>query len=234
MDKKAVCLISGGLDSCVASFIAKEQGYILYTISINYGQRHKKELDYSKRICDKLGAKEHIIIDLDLNNFCISSLVNESSDSIKNHDLKDIGKKIPSTYVPARNTIFLSLALAYAESIDADSIFIGVNSVDYSGYPDCRPEYIRAYQDMANLALKRGVEGRQIEIKTPLINLTKTEIINIGLKLKVPFGDTWSCYRGKKKACGRCDSCLLRLKGFKEANVKDPLLYEHYPKWYRN
>ena len=232
MEKKAVCLISGGLDSCVSSFIAKDQGYNLYAISVNYGQHHKKELECAKKITETLGVKDHIVVNIDLNNFCKSSLFNTLSESIKNHNLKDIGTKIPSTYVPARNTIFLSLALAYAESINADSIFIGVNSVDYSGYPDCRPEYISAYQEMANLAIKKGIEGKPIQIKTPLISLTKSEIINIGLKLNVPFKDTWSCYRGTNKACGGCDSCLLRLKGFMESNVKDPLLYERYPEWY--
>ena len=149
------------------------------------------------------------------------------------YDLENIGKDIPSTYVPARNTVFLSLALAYAETIDADAIFIGINAVDFSGYPDCRPKYIQAYQKMANLATKRGVEGNPIIIETPLLNKTKSEIVKLGLKHNVPFEHTWSCYRGKENACGCCDSCLLRLKGFKDAGIKDPITYDFYPNWYK-
>jgi len=148
--------------------------------------------------------------------------------------MKNIGKTIPSTYVPARNTVFLSLALAYAETLDADAIFIGANAVDYSGYPDCRPEYIQAYQKLASLATRKGVQGKTIRIEAPLLHLTKAEIIKTGLQLKVPFADTWSCYRGGRQACGKCDSCILRLKGFQEAGVKDPLSYETVPTWYTN
>ncbi len=232
MVKKAVCLISGGLDSCVTSFIAKEQGYEIYAISFNYGQLHKKEIDSSNKIVQAVGVEDRIILDADFQKFGKPSLFKTSSDSIQDHDLKDIGKEIPSTYVPARNTVFLSLALAYAESIDADAIFIGVNAVDYSGYPDCRPEYIQAYQKMANLATKKGVEGRSIKIEAPLLQLTKSEIIKTGLKLNAPLADTWSCYRGKELACGRCDSCVLRLKGFKDVGAEDPIQYEYYPDWY--
>ena len=233
MVKKAVCLVSGGLDSCVTSFIAKERGYNIYGLSFNYSQLHEKELSCAKKIATEVKAKNHIIFDLDLHKFGSSSLLNKSQNSIQYHDLKDIGRKIPSTYVPARNTIFLSLALAYAESIDADAIFIGANSVDYSGYPDCRPDYIQSFQKMADLATKRGVEGRSIKIEAPLLDLTKSEIIKKGLKLGAPLINTWSCYRGGETACGRCDSCLLRLKGFKEARAKDPLKYEYYPDWYK-
>lgn len=234
MVKKAVCLISGGLDSCVTSFIAKEKGYKIYGISFNYGQLHEKELSCATKIARAVGANDHIILDVDLQKFGSSSLLNESSESICDHDLDDIGKEIPSTYVPARNTVFLSLALVYAETIDADSIFIGANAVDYSGYPDCRPEYIQAYQKMANLATKRGVKGRPIKIETPLLHLKKSEIIETGLKLNAPLEDTWSCYRGEKIACGHCDSCLLRLKGFKDARADDPISYEYYPDWYKS
>ena len=226
MIKKAVCLISGGIDSSVSAFLAKKEGFELYSLSFNYGQRHKKEIDCAKQIASAVKAKKHIIFDVDLSKFGGSSLVDESSNIPKKHDLKDLGKSIPNTYVPARNTVFLSIALAYAETIDADAIFIGANSVDYSGYPDCRPEYIKAFQAMANLATKRGVEQNPIEIKTPLINLTKAEIIKKGMELNVPFEKTWSCYVGDKKACGKCDSCLLRLKGFKEAGKTDPIKYE--------
>ncbi|UCD13854.1 MAG: 7-cyano-7-deazaguanine synthase QueC [Thermoplasmatales archaeon] len=232
MAKKAVSLISGGLDSCVTSFIAKEQGYGIYAISFRYGQLHKKELECSNKIARAVGAEDHVILDVDLQKFSKSSLLNKSANFIQDHGLKEIGKEIPSTYVPARNTVFLSLALAYAESIEADAIFIGANAVDYSAYPDCRPEYIHAYQKMADVATKIGAEGRPIKIEAPLLRLPKSEIIKIGLKLKAPLADTWSCYRGGEKACGRCDSCLLRLKGFKEAEAKDPMPYEYYPDWY--
>jgi len=232
MVKKAVCLISGGLDSCVTSFIAKEQGYEIYALSFNYGQLHKKELDCSNKIAQAVGVENRIILDVDFQKFGKSSLLNASADSIQDHNLKDITGEIPSTYVPARNTVFLSMALAYAESIDADAMFIGVNAVDYSGYPDCRPEYIQAYQKMADLATKKGIEGRPIKIEAPLLQLTKSEIIKTGLKLNAPLVDTWSCYRGGELACGRCDSCVLRLKGFKDAGVEDPIQYEHYPDWY--
>lgn len=233
MVKKAVCLISGGLDSCVVSFIAKEKGFGIYALSFQYGQLHKKELSCAKKIAEAVGAKNHIILDVDFNKIAGSSLLDASQDSIDNHDLKDVGRDIPSTYVPARNTVFLSLALAYAETIDADTIFLGTNAVDFSGYPDCRPKYIQAYQKMANLATKRGVEGNPIGIETPLLTQTKSEIVKTGLKLNVPFENTWSCYRGKENACGRCDSCILRLKGFKDAGIKDPISYDFYPAWYK-
>ncbi len=233
MVKKAVCLISGGLDSCVVSFIAKEKGFDIYALSFQYGQLHKKELSCAKKIAEAVGAKKHIILDVDFNKIAGSSLLDASQDSINNHDLKDVGRDIPSTYVPARNTVFLSLALAYAETIDADAIFLGTNAVDFSGYPDCRPKYIQAYQKMANLATKRGVEGNPIGIETPLLTQTKSEIVKTGLKLNVPFENTWSCYRGKENACGRCDSCILRLKGFKDAGIKDPISYDFYPAWYK-
>jgi 7-cyano-7-deazaguanine synthase len=229
MTKKAVCLISGGLDSAVTAFIAKQQGYELYALSFRYGQCHTKELSCAKKVANAVGVKDHIIFNIDLQKFGGSSLLSSSPRQIKNHALKDIGKTIPSTYVPARNTVFLSLALAFAEAIDAAAIYIGVNAVDYSAYPDCRPNYIRAYQHLANLATKRGVEGKTIHINAPLLHLSKAEIIKVGLKLNVPFTKTWSCYRGNAKACGRCDSCLLRLKGFQEAKIKDPLPYKTIP-----
>jgi 7-cyano-7-deazaguanine synthase len=229
MKKKAVCLISGGLDSAVTAFIAKKQGYDLYGLSFRYGQRHKKEISCAKKIAQAVGVTDHIIFNIDLQKFGGSSLLSTSSHKIKNHALKDIGKTIPSTYVPARNTVFLSLALAYAEVINATAIFIGVNAVDYSAYPDCRPNYIRAYQHLANLATKQGVKGKKIHINAPLLSLSKAEIIKTGVKLNVPFTKTWSCYRGDVKACGRCDSCRLRLKGFHEAKVKDPIPYKTIP-----
>lgn len=225
MTKKAVCLISGGLDSAVCAFIAKKQGYEIYALSFRYGQRHAKELSCAKKISKAVGVKNHIILPVNLELFGGSSLLKHSTRDIEHHKLKDIGVTIPSTYVPARNTIFLSFALAYAETIQADTIFIGVNAVDYSAYPDCRPAYITKFQQLANIATRQGVEGKRIYIKAPLLNLTKAEIIQKGIELHVPFSKTWSCYQGNAKPCGRCDSCLLRLKGFQKAKLKDPLQY---------
>jgi 7-cyano-7-deazaguanine synthase len=232
MMQSAVCLVSGGIDSCVTTFEAKSEGYNIYALSFNYGQRHKKEIECAKAVALSVKAEDHIIFDLDLNRFGGSSLVDRSSELPKSHNLENIGKNIPSTYVPARNTIFLSIALAYAETIDADAIFIGATAQDYSGYPDCRPEYIAAFQKMADLATKIGVEGRSILIEAPLLYLTKVEIIKRGLELYAPFEKTWSCYQGGIKACGKCDSCLLRLKGFKESGFRDPIEYKSLPEWY--
>lgn len=234
MVKKAVCLISGGLDSCVTAHIAKKEDYKIYALTFNYYQRHSKEIKSAKKIADSVNSKKHIIFNIDLDKFGGSSLLDKSIISEKDQNIDDIGKKIPSTYVPARNTIFLSIALAYAETLNADAIFIGATAMDYSGYPDCRPEYFKAFQDMVKVATKKGVEGKTIEIKAPLLHMSKSEIIKKGLKLKAPLEKTWSCYLGEKKACGRCDSCLLRLKGFKEVGVRDPILYESLPDWYLN
>ncbi len=229
MIKKSVCLLSGGLDSSVTAYIAKNQGYEIYALTVKYGQRHKKEIESAKQIASSLNAKKHVVIDLNLRKFGGSSLTDKTLDIEIDHKLEDIGKKIPSTYVPARNTIFLSIALAYAETVDAETIFIGATATDYSGYPDCRPEYFEAFQKMADLATKKGVQGKKIKIKTPLLNLSKKDIVKKGSKLRVPFEKTWSCYKGGVKACGRCDSCLLRLKGFREANIKDPIEYQSLP-----
>lgn len=232
MPKKAVCLISGGIDSCTTAFIAKEEQYDIYALSFRYGQRHQKEIEKAKKIADDINVKDHTIFDLNLSKFGGSSLLQNSSHTPEKHKLDEIGNSIPSTYVSARNTIFLSIALSYAETIKAESIFIGVTATDYAGYPDCRPEYIEAYQKMANLATKRAVEGNPVEIKTPLIKMSKAEIIKKGKNIGANFENTWSCYKGDKKACGKCDSCLLRLKGFKEAGFKDPIPYKSLPDWY--
>jgi len=231
MIKKAVCLISGGLDSCVAAHFAKKEGYEIYALSFKYGQRHNKEIECSKQITSVLKAKKHLIFDIDLSIFGGSSLLDKSSDLPINIDIKDIGKAIPSTYVPARNTVFLSIGLVFAETINADAIFIGSTATDFSGYPDCRPEYIKAFQKMADLATKRAVEGKPIKINAPLLHLSKAEIIKKGIEFDVAFEKTWSCYKGDEKACGHCDSCLLRLKGFKEAGIRDPIKYEFMPNW---
>ena len=230
--KKAVCLISGGLDSCVSAFIAKNKGYEVYALSFSYGQRHDREIKSAESVAKAVGAKKHIVFDLDLSVFGGSSLVDKEKEPELDHKLDEIGEEIPSTYVPARNTVFLSIALAYAETIDADAVFIGATATDYSGYPDCRPEYFEAFQKLFDLATKKGVEGGKITIQTPLLNMSKKEIIKKGVGLKAPFEMTWSCYLGKNSACGRCDSCLLRLKGFKQAGLKDPLDYETYPDWF--
>ena len=226
MAKKAVCLISGGLDSCVTSFIAKNEDYEIHGLSFNYGQRHDKELKCSEEISKSVDAVEHIFFDIDLSVFGGSSLTDKEQVPEKDRCIDEISKNIPSTYVPARNLVFLSVALAYAETIDADAIFTGVTATDYSGYPDCRPEFIKSFQQTADLATKKGVEKGKIQIKTPLINLSKKEIIKKGIELNVPLEKTWSCYMGNDKACGYCDSCQLRLKGFKEADLEDPIDYE--------
>lgn len=217
--KKAVVLLSGGLDSATTLAVAKSENYALYAISFDYGQKHLRELEAAKKICAHYKIK-HKVIKVDL-SWARSALTDKN---IKiSEQRKEIGKDIPLTYVPARNLLFLSYALAYAESINAEAIFIGANARDYSGYPDCRPEFYRALQVAVEVGTKSGVEGKPVEIKYPLINLTKAEIIKKGLSLNVPYELTWSCYKGGKKACGKCDSCILRAKGFREANAKDPI-----------
>ena len=217
---RAVCLLSGGMDSCVSAFVAKNEGYTIYALTFNYGQRNRKEIECAKEIAKALEVKEHLIINADLRSIGGSALTGDM-------EIPEKGEGIPPTYVPARNTIFLAYALAYAEARNADAIFIGANAIDYSGYPDCRAEYIQAMQKVANIGTKRGVEGKSIKIIAPLINLSKAEIVKKGVELGAPFEKTWSCYRETEKACGRCDSCRLRLKGFKEAGIKDPIEYEN-------
>lgn len=227
MKKPAVILLSGGLDSTTVLAIAKSQGYDPYALSFRYGQRHAVELESAGRVAAAQGVQRHVIADIDLRVFGGSSLTSDIA--VPKHDAADeLSDEIPSTYVPARNTIFLSFALAYAETVGAQDIFIGVNALDYSGYPDCRPEYIAAFQHMANLATKAGVGGQQLTIHTPLITLTKAEIIATGLALGVDYGLTSSCYDpdASGNPCGHCDSCLLRLKGFAEAGHTDPLTYQ--------
>ena len=219
---KAVCLLSGGMDSYVSAAIAKSKGYEIYAMSFNYGQRHCKEIDAAKKIAKELGVKDHIIIDVNLQNVFKSALT-YSGDIPENRASND---EIPATYVPARNTLFLSFALGYAESLGASDIFIGVSQVDYSGYPDCRQEFIDAFENMANLATKAGVSGNRYKIQTPLINMSKTEDILLGLDLGVDFSLSTTCYNGREKACGKCDSCKLRLAAFKEAGMTDPIEYE--------
>lgn len=226
MVELAVILLSGGLDSAVTLAKAKEEGYKLSPISFDYGQRHKKELESAKKIVEHYEIKDHKIMKIDLTQIGGSALTDHNLDVPENKDVYIIGNDIPITYVPARNTILLSFALGYAEVVGASSIFIGANSLDYSGYPDCRPEFLEAFQKVAELGTKCGVDGARITIKYPLISMTKAEIVKEGTRLKVPLHLTWSCYKGGNLGCGKCDSCVLRLKGFSEAGLKDPIEYE--------
>ena len=225
MSKKAVVLLSGGLDSTTCIAIAKNAGFRIAALTINYGQRHKFELDAAKQIIDHYQINNHSMVDIDLSQFGGSALTDDI-EIPKDRSDKDMSD-IPMTYVPARNTVFLSLALAWAETLQAFDIFIGVNALDYSGYPDCRPEYIASFERTANLATREGVSGNNFKIHTPLINMTKSEIINTGLKLGIDYGMTSTCYDPDTngKPCGKCDACFLRLKGFKQAGAIDPLSY---------
>lgn len=226
--RKAVVLLSGGIDSSTTLYIAGKMGFDLYALSFRYGQRHKIELQAAENIADCYGVAKHVILDIDLRLFGNSALTDDIAVP-KSRSVEEMAADIPVTYVPARNTIFLSFALAWAEVLEAGDIFIGVTALDYSGYPDCRPEYIAAYERMANLATKASVEGKQpLRIHTPLIQLTKAQIIQQGFELGVDFGLTHSCYDPSEtgEACGGCDSCLLRMKGFKEAGISDPTVYK--------
>ncbi|WP_417446047.1 7-cyano-7-deazaguanine synthase QueC [Kangiella sp.] len=223
MNKRAVVLLSGGLDSTTALAIAKSQGYDCYAMSFNYGQRSLAELKAAKKVAQLMDAKEHIIVNLDMSQIGGSALTDHSIDV----PTEGLEEGIPVTYVPARNTVFLSIALGWAEVLKADHIFIGVNAVDYSGYPDCRPEFINAFETMANLATKAGVEGQNLAIEAPLIDLTKAQIIAEGMKLGVDYSPTVSCYKATDdgKACGVCDSCRLRKQGFESQGFVDPTRY---------
>ena len=223
--RPAVVLLSGGLDSSTVLAIAKSQGFAPYALSFRYGQRHIQELKAAESVVAAQGAAKHVVAQIDLREFGGSALTADIAVP-KGRSTTDMSHGIPITYVPARNTVFLSFALAWAETLGASDIFIGVNALDYSGYPDCRPEYIAAYETMANLATKAGVEGTQkLKIHTPLINLTKAQIVQEGLRLGVDYGLTSSCYDPGEEGrpCGTCDSCMLRAKGFAEAGVPDPL-----------
>ena len=225
--KDAVILLSGGIDSATAAAIAKRDGHDLHTLSFHYGQRHERELESASKVAEFLQAKTHKIISFDLRAIGGSALTDDI-DVPKGRSQTEISRGIPATYVPARNTIFLSFALALAERIGSQDIFFGANQLDYSGYPDCRDAYIRAFEEMANLATKAGVEGSsQLKIQTPLLHMTKGEIIKTGIELGLDYGLTWSCYDplADGHACGRCDSCQLRIKGFTEAGHVDPIAY---------
>ena len=222
--RDAVVLLSGGLDSYTAAAVALRDGFSISALTINYGQRHARELDAAKAVARALGAARHLELDLDLTTIGGSSLTSVEIDVPKDHPIDPT--VIPSTYVPARNTIFLSLALGWAEVLGASDIFIGVNALDYSGYPDCRPEFIRAFEQLARLATRAGVEGRPLTVHTPLMQLSKADIIRLGLSLNLDYGLTHSCYdpQDEGRPCGRCDSCRLRASGFAEAGATDPLI----------
>ena len=221
--KRAVILLSGGLDSATVLAIAKSQGYDCYTISFDYGQRHRAELKASALLSEQLGAVSHKVIQIDLTAIGGSALTDTSIAVPEQHE-----EGIPVTYVPARNTVFMSIALGWAEVLKAGAIFIGVNAVDYSGYPDCRPEYIAAFEKMANLATKSGIEGHRLRIETPLIDLRKQDIIRHGIELGVNYSLTVSCYQADEsgRACGQCDSCRFRKQGFEQAGITDPTRYQ--------
>ena len=228
MSPRAVVLLSGGLDSTTVIAYVKAQGYEPFALSFRYGQRHEIELDAARRVAEAVGVVRHVVCDIDLRTFGGSALTDQI-DVPKHASVEDLpANEVPITYVPARNTVFLSFALAYAEVVGATDIFIGVSALDYSGYPDCRPEYISAYERMANLATKAGVEGAGLRIHTPLIDLTKAQTIKMGMQLGVDYSLTLSCYDpdSQGRPCGQCDSCLLRLRGFAEAGLADPLIYQ--------
>lgn len=225
---KAVLLLSGGVDSTTTAAIALHEGFDVHALSVRYGQRHAVELEAARRVVERLGIRQHVIVDLDLRAFGGSALTAELPVP-KDTPLSEIGARIPPTYVPARNTIFLSLALAWAETLGARDIFFGANALDYSGYPDCRPEYLEAYARMADLATRAGVEeGVRLRIHAPLLRLSKGEIVTRGLALGLDYAMTSSCYdpASDGAACGRCESCILRLKGFAEAGLPDPARYQ--------
>ena len=220
---KAVCLLSGGLDSSTCLALARREGYARYALTFDYGQRHRYELEAAERVAAAMGVEKRVVARIGLDAFGGSALTSDIAVP-KGRSAAEMGEGIPVTYVPARNTIFLSFALAWAETLESSDIFIGVNALDYSGYPDCRPEYIEAYERMANLATRAGVEGRtRLKIHTPLIGLTKAGIVKLACELGVPFGLTHSCYDPGPagRPCGQCDACLLRAKGFQEAGIED-------------
>ena len=225
---EAVILLSGGLDSATTLAVAKSQGYSCFALSVRYGQSHAPELEAAKKIALSLGVEKHLILDLDLASIGGSALTDGSEIPKNRTNITDADSEIPVTYVPARNLIFLSLALSWAEVLACNHIFIGVNQQDYSGYPDCREEFIKIFENTANLGTKAGVQGKKFHIHTPLITLSKAEIIQKGNRLGVDFSQTLSCYdpSPQGKACGACDSCLLRKKGFKEAGIEDPTIYK--------
>ena len=226
MSQRVVVLLSGGLDSTTVLAAALSDGFDVIALTIDYGQKHRREIQAAKSIVDHFNVREHRLVRLDLTSIGGSALTDQSISIPKKREEEEIGSGIPATYVPARNTIFLSYALGLAEATGSAAIYIAANAIDYSGYPDCRPEFYEAFREVARLGTKRGVEGDNIEIRTPLISMSKADIVQLGQRLGVPWRLTWSCYEGGAKACGVCDSCQLRLKGFREAGIHDPVPYE--------
>lgn len=223
---KTVTLLSGGLDSTVTMAFALSKGYEVVPLSFRYGQRHSRELEAAKAVSSYYGTKKHVIVDLDLSSFETSALTSAKFEVPRGRSLREMGTDIPVTYVPARNIIFLSVAAGLCETIGASSVFIGANSIDYSGYPDCRPEFFQAFEKVLQVGTKSGVQGKGIKVEAPVLHMGKADIVRLGKELRAPLHLTWSCYQGGEKACGRCDSCLLRLKGFKEAGYEDEIPYD--------
>lgn len=228
MTKKAIALLSGGMDSVTAAAMVKQRGYDIYALTVSYGQRHAREIESAKRLAIWLGAKEHEVVDLPISRLLKSALMNPDEDVTS--DEKTIGTHIPSTYVPGRNAILLAIAAAWAESIGAEAIVIGVNAIDFSGYPDCGQPFIDAFENLIKISSKGGVEGHPVEILAPIATMSKADIVKKGTELGVPFKETWSCYKGGGTPCGVCDSCILRKKGFATAGLTDPALVKEEPR----
>lgn len=226
---KAVVLLSGGLDSTTTLAYALSQGYEVAALTVCYGQRHARELDSARAVARHYGLERHIVLDLDLSFLRTSALTSKEVEVPRRDSVEGIGTEIPVTYVPARNILMLSLAAGLCETDGGEAIFIGANAVDYSGYPDCRPEFFQAFQEVLRVGTKSGVEGRPIRVEAPILKMSKADIVRLARKLGAPLELTWSCYNGGAEACGRCESCLLRLKGFEEAGEADPLRYEVRP-----
>lgn len=224
-NRRAVVLISGGLDSAVVGTIAKCERYDLFCLTVEYGQRHAKEIEHAKKVADALRVEEHKIIKVPLKELATSALTDDDVDVPKDRTDEEIGADIPPTYVPARNSVLLSLALAYAETVEADAVFIGAHAQDYSGYPDCRPEFIEAFQGVAEVATKQAVEGKPPKVFAPLIEWDKVKILETGVDLRAPIKFTWSCYEDGDEQCGRCDACRIRRRAFEAAGVEDPVGY---------
>lgn len=232
--KAALVLLSGGLDSSTTLAVAFDEGHeAVDALTVRYGQRHGREAEAARAVAAALGVRRHEIVDLDLETIARSALTSGEIEIPRDRPLDEMAEGIPATYVPARNTVLLSLALAWSEVLESETIYVGATAVDFSGYPDCRPEYYRAFEEVARLGTKRGVEGNPVEVRAPLIALSKADIVRKAVELDVPLDLTWSCYLGDAKACGLCDACQLRLKGFQEAGVEDPLPYAARPSWFR-
>ncbi len=227
---RAVVLLSGGLDSATAAACAKRDGYEVRALTVVYGQRHIREVESARQVARALHAAEHLVVQAPLDQFAGSALTDRRVKVPHGRSARSIGRGVPVTYVPARNTVLLALAASFAEARGARAIYIGANAIDYSGYPDCRPAFLRAFERALARGTKTGIEGRPLVIRAPLIHMTKADIVRLAVRLKVPVESTWSCYLGGQVACGRCDSCLLRLKGFREAGLTDPVPYKAGPR----